>query len=62
LTGSGERSVNSENIISVNVANGVSIVIMATVGALAAIMLRKLAGKGGSGSGLAAGPGAASAT
>lgn len=53
--------MNSENIISVNVANGVSICIMAAVGALVACALRKMAGKGGK-SGLAAGPGAASAT
>lgn len=52
--------MNSENIISVNVANGVSIVIMAGVGALLAMTLRKMAGK--KSSGLTGGPGAASQT
>jgi hypothetical protein len=52
--------VNSENIISVNVANGVSIVVMALIGALLVGALRKMSGK--KSSGLAAGPGAASQT
>ena len=36
-----EQSVNSENIIGINVANGVSILIMGAVGALILTAVRK---------------------
>ena len=36
-----EQSVNSENIIGINIANGVSILIMGVVGALILMAVRK---------------------
>ena len=38
-----EQTVNSENIIGINIANGVSILIMGAVGALILTALRKVA-------------------
>ena len=38
-----EQSVNSENIIGINIANGVSILIMGAVGALILTAVRKSA-------------------
>jgi hypothetical protein len=35
------RDVNSENIIGINIANGVSILIMGAIGALILISIRK---------------------
>ena len=48
----------NENIIAINVPNGISILVMAAIGGVVLAFLRKLAA-GQKGTGLSAGPGAA---